>query len=222
MNKGFTLIEFVVIISIFAIMAGVALVNFAGFKSNVGLNNLAHDIALTVRQAQVFGWATRTDSGINNNTIQFAGNDPDGNPVRYADGVYFHSDAGVFEKWFTLYTKNDSTPGNEFYSSGDIDVDKIQIQGANHISGIYYADSKSALELGSGNSIPTGNTPIESLSIAFSRPHPEAIFFDGGSNLSQLGPQSTYVGIYISADADAAGIAEHVITVSRFGEIAVQ
>ena len=222
MNKGFTLIEFVVIISIFAIMAGVALVNFAGFKSNVGLNNLAHDVALTVRQAQVFGWATRTDSGANNNTIQFVGNDPDGNPVRYADGVYFNSTAGVFDKWFTLYTKNDSQPGNEFYSAGDIDVDKIQIQGPNHISGIYYADSKGALELGTGNTIPTGNTPIESLSIAFSRPHPEAIFFDGASNLSLLGPQSTYVGIYISADTDAPGVAQHVITISRFGEIAVQ
>ena len=47
--KGFTLIEFVVIISIFAIMAGIALVNFAGFRSNVGSSTLAHDIALTIR-----------------------------------------------------------------------------------------------------------------------------------------------------------------------------
>jgi prepilin-type N-terminal cleavage/methylation domain-containing protein len=64
LHKGFTLIEFVVIISIFAIMAGVALVNFSGFRSNVGLNNLAHDIALTIRQAQVFGWSTKTQNGV--------------------------------------------------------------------------------------------------------------------------------------------------------------
>ena len=217
--KGFTLIEFVVIISIFAIMAGVALVNFAGFKSNVGLNNLSHDIALTVRQAQVFGWATQTDT--TGGTINLGGN-PDGDPVRYAEGVHFNSNNDVFDKYFTLYNKNDPTPGNENYLSSDNEVDKIQIQGPNHISGIYYAQSKSALELGPGNTIPTGNTPIGSLSIAFSRPHPEAIFFDGSSNLSLLGPQSTYVGIYISADTDDAGVAQHVITISRFGEIAVQ
>ncbi len=219
-NKGFTLIEFVVIISIFAIMAGVALVNFAGFKSNVGLNNLAHDIALTVRQAQVFGWATQTDN--TGGAIQFVGQSEDGDPIRYADGVYFNSTAGVFDKWFTLYTKTIPDLHYEYYLPTDREVDKIQIQGPNHISGIYYADSKTALELGVGNTIPTGNTPIESLSIAFSRPHPEAIFFDGGSNLSLLGPQATYVGIYISADTDAPGVAQHVITISRFGEIAVQ
>ncbi len=99
-NKGFTLIEFVVIISIFAIMAGVALVNFAGFRSNVGLNNLSHDIALTIRQAQVFGWSGKTDSlGQNNeNVVQLAGNDANGNPVRFADGVYFKYENNAFAK----------------------------------------------------------------------------------------------------------------------------
>ncbi|MBP6925793.1 MAG: type II secretion system protein, partial [Candidatus Pacebacteria bacterium] len=37
---GFTLIEFIVIISIFAIVASIALFNFSGFNSNISLSNL--------------------------------------------------------------------------------------------------------------------------------------------------------------------------------------
>ncbi len=220
--QGFTLIEFVVIISIFAIMAGVALVNFAGFRTNVGLNNLSHDIALTIRQAQVFGWATQSD--ITGGSIQLE-NDSSGNPVRYADGVYFKYDNGAFAKEFILYTKGNSQPGGEYYQDvpGTLDVikDTIKIQGPNHISEIRYADKKSELMLDPVTSeIPPGLGATESFSVAFSRPHPEALFFSNSIPLNTV--DSNFIGIYISADDDKVGVARHVITISRFGEIAVQ
>lgn len=221
-NKGFTLIEFVVIISIFAIMAGVALVNFAGFRSNVGLNNLSHDIALTIRQAQVFGWSGKTDSlGQNNeNVVQLAGNDANGNPVRFADGVYFKYENNAFAKEFILYSKKNSTPGNEYYTEGDdLIMDTITIQGANHISAIHYADTKEALLLPPDRIIPEGLGSTGSFSVAFSRPRPEALFFSEQIPLPDL--EGAFVGVYISADGDTT-TAEHVITISRFGEIAVQ
>ncbi len=221
-TNGFTLIEFVVIISIFAIMAGVALVNFAGFKSNVGLNNLSHDIALTIRQAQVFGWAGQTDNvGSNNeNVIQLDGGGTEGNPIRFADGVYFKYENNAFSKDFILYSKNDSTPGNEYYTEGsDIKIDTIHIQGANHISAIRYADTKEILALPPDRTIPQGLGAIDSFSVAFSRPHPEALFFSEQIPLTDL--ENEFVGIYISSDGEDT-TAEHVITISRFGEIAVQ
>ncbi len=54
-TKGFTFVEFIVIISIFAVMSAIALFNFRGFRSSVGLNNLAYDIALEVKTAQTLG-----------------------------------------------------------------------------------------------------------------------------------------------------------------------
>jgi prepilin-type N-terminal cleavage/methylation domain-containing protein len=221
-QKGFTLIEFVVIISIFAIMAGVALVNFNGFKSNVSLNNLSHDIALTIRQAQVFGWATKTQNGDNNGVGEVVqlGNNGAGDPIRFADGVYFSYDNGSYAKEFLLYSKNDSTLGYESYISTDTVIDTIKIQGPNHISAIKYGDSKDDLILPNDRTIPPGNGDIESFSVAFSRPHPDALFFNNGIPLT--GPNSTFVGIYISADGTDPLKADHVITISRFGEIAVQ
>ena len=51
-EKGFTLIEMVFVITIFAIMAAIVLFNFNGFGTATALDNLAQDIALKVVQAQ--------------------------------------------------------------------------------------------------------------------------------------------------------------------------
>lgn len=213
-TKGFTLIEFVVIISIFAIMASIALFNFNGFRSNVSLNTLAHDIALTIRQAQVFGWSTTT-----------AQLDQNGNPLRYADGIFFRYTNNAFERQFILYEKGDPTPGAEAYDDipGTLDrtVDTIKIQGPNHISDIRTAIDKSDLLIDANHHITgiggAAHQVTSSVSIAFSRPRPEAIF------PATVAPTDVYLAIYISADTDTdPQQVDHVIVVSRFGEITVQ
>jgi prepilin-type N-terminal cleavage/methylation domain-containing protein len=218
-HKGFTLIEFVVIISIFAIMASIALFNFAGFRSNVSLNNLSHDIALTLRQAQVFGWATQTAEL---NAV--------GDATRYANGVFFKYDGNSYAKEFKLYTKGDQTPGSEYYfddsSTTDQTIDTINIQGPNHISDIRTAANPQELEIDPVTQLIAGGQTVGTdVSIAFSRPRPEAMFF---SNTNPLTTNITdYVGIYIVADAtcplgSVCTKADHVITISRFGEITVK
>lgn len=57
---GFSLIEFLVSISIVAIISTVVLVNHNKFQSTTLLSNLAYDIGLSIRQAQVFGTGVRT------------------------------------------------------------------------------------------------------------------------------------------------------------------
>ncbi len=59
-RRGFTLIEMVVTVGIFAIISTVIIVRNAAFDNDVLLNNLAYDIALSVRQAQQFGVNVRT------------------------------------------------------------------------------------------------------------------------------------------------------------------
>jgi hypothetical protein len=53
--RGFTLIELVVITAIIAIISGLILVSDSAFGGKVLLENLAYDIALSIRQAQVYG-----------------------------------------------------------------------------------------------------------------------------------------------------------------------
>lgn len=216
-HKGFTLIEFIVIISIFAVMASVALFNFNGFKSNVGLNNLAHDIGLTIRQAQVFGWVTQS-SVTSSGSIALDTTDPlTGNPVRYADGVFF--DSTTLGTEFILYRKtNENNPKN--YETGlDTRIDTIKINGPYIIDKILSSPNKADLAIAVGNLVPTTGqiTQISDVSIAFTRPKPEATFFSGVTALADH-----YIAIYIRGTADAVGTASHVVIVSRTGEIDVQ
>lgn len=51
-TKGFSLLELLVVISIFTIITTIALFNQGQLNSNVLLTNLAYDVALTVREVQ--------------------------------------------------------------------------------------------------------------------------------------------------------------------------
>lgn len=65
---GFTLIEFVVVMIIFAIMSSVSLFNYNAYRNRIEFTNLAQDIALTIRQAQVYG-ISGTDRRIGSDSI---------------------------------------------------------------------------------------------------------------------------------------------------------
>lgn len=203
-KKGFTLVEFIVILIIFSIMAATALVNFTGFRNNIGLNNLAQDIALTVRQAQVFGWSAITTAPL----------DASSDPVRQFQGVIFRYDSATqnYETSFTLYTQDSNNvgdPGN--YQSGvSIDIDTIKIQGPYVISDIQYATTKQDFADGNGTSFG------DDVSIAFSRPRPEPVFYSGVAPWSE-----PFVGIFVQP-LDRPDAPSRIVTISQTGEIAVQ
>lgn len=62
-KRGFTLIELLAVIAIIAIISVVMFANYARFQSQSTLQNLAYDMALTIRQAQVYGISVRSNSG---------------------------------------------------------------------------------------------------------------------------------------------------------------
>ncbi|OGI25003.1 MAG: hypothetical protein A3E38_00015 [Candidatus Moranbacteria bacterium RIFCSPHIGHO2_12_FULL_54_9] len=53
--RGFTLIELIVVTAIIVVITGVVLVNNNRFGGVVQLENLTYDVALSIRQAQVYG-----------------------------------------------------------------------------------------------------------------------------------------------------------------------
>jgi len=89
--KGFTLVELVVVVSIFALISGVVLVAYSTFRGTILLENLAYEVAISVREAQSFGLGVRQfegsfdvaygihfDDSSNNTYILFADRDRDG------------------------------------------------------------------------------------------------------------------------------------------------
>lgn len=154
-QKGFTLVEFVVILAIFSVMAGIALFNFSGFESNISLTNLAHDIALTIRQAQVFGISATESS------LGFA-------PSK-TRGVYFQYDGSEFLKTFIIFADEQGND-HQFDPNDDQIIDEITVSSSDSISGI---------EVGpDANNLRSLN---DDLHITFTRPKPEAWIISGGA-----------------------------------------
>jgi prepilin-type N-terminal cleavage/methylation domain-containing protein len=58
-NKGLTLIELMVVISIFLVITTTVIFNYGTFNSNVSLQNLTDDVALSIRKAQGFAIGAR-------------------------------------------------------------------------------------------------------------------------------------------------------------------
>jgi type II secretory pathway pseudopilin PulG len=58
-TAGFTIMELVAVMGIIVVVSAVTLANNARFGGSVLLQNLAYDMALSIRQAQVYGIAVR-------------------------------------------------------------------------------------------------------------------------------------------------------------------
>lgn len=58
-SQGYTLIELLIVTGIFIIISSVVLANNARFGGKITLENFAYDVALSIRQAQVYSIAVR-------------------------------------------------------------------------------------------------------------------------------------------------------------------
>jgi prepilin-type N-terminal cleavage/methylation domain-containing protein len=82
-EKGFTLIEMMMVLAIFTILTGITVYNYGKFNNNVIITNLAYEISLAIREAQVFSLGVRvTDFNDSNTTFD----------TRY--GVFFDISGG--------------------------------------------------------------------------------------------------------------------------------
>ena len=199
-NGGFTLIELLVTIVIFVILTGVVLFNQNGFNNTVLINNLAYDIALTIRQAQNYGvdvnesqvntfnapYGVVFNTGNNKNFILFAdtgtsgGVDTNGNPVP----DYKYTGSG------SCLASDPSDPEC---------IQKYNISSGSYIKSICTKKNGSACTL------------TNSLTILFQRPNPDALIYsDTGS--------ADFADITV---ASASGVIKDII-ITGVGQIYVQ
>lgn len=204
LQGGVTLIELIVVILIFGILSTITVFNYGKFRSSLSIQNLADDIALSVRRAQGFAIGVRGASG--------------GFTLGY--GIHFTTkhNSETYKgsnKSFVLFTNigvnsqydnSNKKCGNP--EQGDECLEIINITSADNIEAIFLNEETEP--------IPQDDT----LDILFKRPNPEPIFchrIDGISSCDFKGISS--VKIKISTDADPS--VYKIITIYNNGQIGI-
>lgn len=149
-HKGFTIVELVVVVGIFTIISLLVLINFSGFSGNILVNNLAYDIALSIRKAQTFGLNVREAQVGTGFTSGF--------------GIHFENNFGGLTYVFFVDNNN-----NKVYdSSGSELLESFTIKGGNSISKFC------GIASGGPENCSDDPTGINDINIVFTRPNPEA------------------------------------------------
>lgn len=158
-GRGFTLVEMIVSLSIFALITTVVLARYRDFNGGIILSNLAYEIAITVRQAQVYGLSVKDASASNFN-------------VRYGIHLAYPTNNSFF-----MFADTD---GNGQYSGSSEIVETISPLQGNTIDNFCAQPLSGQAECGSGTP-----TTLSWLDIAFLRPNPDALFRSSSGNSYQ-------------------------------------
>lgn len=165
-NSGVTMIELTVVLFIFIVISGMTIFNYSKFNTSISTQNLADDVALSVRRAQ--GYAIGVRGSGNNFQIGYG--------VHFAPKIFTAgSEYKGSEKSFVLFADIDSDYKYDYLSydgcgapkSGNECMEILSILSNDKISGIY-------LNAGLGNQ---EQVPVDgSVEILFKRPNPEPVF----------------------------------------------
>lgn len=200
LQQGFTVVELIVILAIFAIMAAVALFNFTGFRNTVALSNLVHDVALEIKTAQTLGISASGDI------------DGQGGGTQRIVSVFFDNELGNYAKNFTTYREVGVSGWGVYNGNSDLFVRNSQLFGGS-------IERVSVCVL--GNCSPLN----DAFSISFRRPDPEPIITSSscsGGSLRGFNNQICNGSIHIQLVAEDNSDKKSVIVIEPSGQIRVE
>jgi prepilin-type N-terminal cleavage/methylation domain-containing protein len=216
-QKGMTLVELMVVLAIFLMVAGITMFDYSKFRSNVSLQNLGDDIALSVRRAQNFAigvkssQSTQFDKGYG---IHFSTATPDSNNVRAGSN-----------KAFIIF--NDITVNKNYdYTTTSVACNMTTLTGTNEcidMLNITSGDTVSAIcPNGNGDGVTNCISGSAYADITFIRPNPDASICTGtisGGIQSACSVPVSKVDIVIK-NTQSQNI--KVISVSSVGQISIR
>jgi len=179
-NAGFTYVELIVVLSIFAVMTSIVIFNYGAFEAKVDINNYANDIALQIVQAQKTAMSGEWPSSLTPVS-----------PWKPAYGIYFPAaSSGSPLQNFIYYAdlNNSILSGLNGYSGTNENLTPVTMN-----KGIYVSDIESEFTDGTKNSLLSNG-----LDITFTRPSSTPVIYSGGMNITQQ-TNFSYVQITITS-----------------------
>ncbi len=167
-QHGFTVIEMIVVISIFSIFGGILMFNYKGFQKNQDFSIFAQEVGLLIKEQQQNAMAGLFPS-IDPNTKIYPALE-----WKPSYGVYMKP--GVGTEIIKFY---DGIVPDHAYT-------QLSLGGCD----LYDDECLSVLTVGNGRSIDSikvGGVSVSSLSIVFTRPYPDARMYMNYSDFSALG-----------------------------------
>ena len=211
MKKGFTLIELIVSIAIFAAMTALVIAKYGTFNQNTLLTNMAYDMALTIRTAQTYGLSVKSsDSNANNFSGTYGVHFDMNNPTQFV----FYSD------------KN----GNNVYDDTvNETITKYTLTQGAKIFSICMSTDVSACDA----SHTAGQNTSNALDIIYKRPNPDAQAYCVSSSVptspcsiinvvssaNPLNPINSPIAVITIQSSD--GTNKQIVVVRRNGQISV-
>ncbi len=205
-HKGFSLVELLLVVAIFMIMTTVVVFNQNRFSSDISISNIAYQIALQIRQAQVYGTLVRDSGGIEGVPTDF--------DLGY--GVNFFLDGEAIS--FSIFADTDiggSNPngvlGNGYYTSNDVRISTFNLSEGNTITNVCVYGTNVYCMRPSGGAVGV----VDQVDLVFRRPDPDALI-TANSDGSFSG--ATYTEIILTS---ALRDKQKKITVRNTGQISV-
>ena len=212
---GFTFIELIIVISIFAVLSSVVMFNFTDFSSNVKLQNLVQDVALQVRQAQLSGSSGRIPPQSENNPgilLNFT------NGTKPAYGVHFNFNRN---DEFIYFADFDFLSG--IYSVSTLSCSPIDFPQNECIDVLELPDEFiiSELEVVDTNGPHlASNNDFDAIDIVFTRPQLEAQITAHADNTNVISGIGAIIEAKITLKSSRGQ--KRTVTVSRIGQISAQ
>ncbi len=199
-RRGFSLVELMVVVAIFLIITAITLGRQSKFSSDILITNLAYQIALSIREAQVYGIGSKQSSD---------------NAFKVGYGIHIGAPADLTQKPTSYNVYADRTDqGTQFvYEPGfDQDIDLVSITQGQRIHNFCGHDPRTDV----WNCWDDAGTPSHfDLNIVFIKPDPESHIWGGYGSVYNEYDQAIIVV------ESALGDKCRVVRVTEAGQIAV-
>lgn len=210
-TRGFTLVEMAVVTAIFAVLTVIVMVRYGDFTSNMLVTNEAYEIALELRQAQVFGLGSRGYEAPTGGDTVF--NYPYGvfvnlsdDAPKQADRVYFFADLNASNE--TGYGQCNASNGSGICSCvSDECLSQKPLQRNIRITEIVTDTTRNDGTCEASN--------VDQIAITFKRPSPEAHIERQAEN------RDDYTFAQLKVEAPGSGVKPAYVLVRKTGQISV-